>query len=301
MRSNRAVLFTELRKKTMSKLKIKKWDPTTLRKDACVLLLGKRGTGKSTLMRDLMYRVKDKLDYGIAMSPTEEASESLGTFLPPSWIYNDFDRPAIERLMNLQRKQWKREQGGKNVFLLLDDCMYDKAIFRGESGKLFRSLMMNGRHRRIFFLNCQQYCMDMPPDLRSQVDVVFQLRDNQNSSRKKTFENFFGFFSSYDQFCRTLDATTENYECLVYDSRCSQSNSITDSVFWYKADPNLPEFRVGSSVFWSLHERYYDSRKEEAIESGAIVARKDTKVIKGDQDGNTVRGGPLSTVWEGYD
>lgn len=128
----------------MSKLKIKKWDPTTLKKDAVILLLGKRGTGKSTLMRDLMYHVKDKLDFGIAMSPTEESSESLGTFLPSSWIYNDFNQPAVEKMMALQRQHWKRGHGS-NVFLLLDDCMYDKGIFRGETGKVFRQLFMNGR------------------------------------------------------------------------------------------------------------------------------------------------------------
>ena len=54
-------------------------------------------------MRDLMYHVKDKLDFGIAMSPTEESSESLGTFLPSSWIYNDFNQGAVEKMMALQR------------------------------------------------------------------------------------------------------------------------------------------------------------------------------------------------------
>jgi hypothetical protein len=88
------------------------------------LLLGKRGTGKSTLMRDLLYHVKDKVDMGLAMSPTEEANESLAKMLAPSMIYTDFNKGAVQSLLNIQRKQWKRkEKGGKNCFLVLDDCM----------------------------------------------------------------------------------------------------------------------------------------------------------------------------------
>jgi hypothetical protein len=78
------------------------------------------------------------------MSPTEESSESLSTFLPSSWIYNDFDQTAVDKMMALQRQHWKRGHGS-NVFLLLDDCMYDRGIFRGDTGKTFRQLFMNGR------------------------------------------------------------------------------------------------------------------------------------------------------------
>ena len=52
--------------------------PTFAAAGRCHPPSGKAGTGKSTLMRDLMYHVKDKLDFGIAMSPTEESNESLG-------------------------------------------------------------------------------------------------------------------------------------------------------------------------------------------------------------------------------
>tara|TARA_B100000700_G_C14781815_1_gene731721 strand:- start:298 stop:741 length:444 start_codon:yes stop_codon:yes gene_type:complete len=139
--------------------------------------------------------------------------------------------------------------------------------------------------------------MDMPPDLRSQVDVVFQLRDNIQSSRKKTWEQFFGFFDSFQQFNKTMDATTENYECLVYDSKAAKTNKIEDSVFWYKANPNLPTFRVGRPIFWNLHEQYYCDKEEEnelklLMEKNENdekeLRKKDTRVVKATNDGQTV-------------
>lgn len=51
-----------------------------------------------------------------------------------------------------------------------------------------RELFMNGRHRRMFVLIAMQYVLDMPPDLRSQVDYVFALRDTIHSSRDKLWK-----------------------------------------------------------------------------------------------------------------
>lgn len=290
------------------KLKIRKWDPTTIAPDAIILLLGKRGTGKSTLMKDLMYNVRHKLDMAIAMSPTEETTEALGSFMCPTMIYNDFRPDKVEQLMSIQRQQWRRGRGSR-VGLIMDDCMYDKSIFRGEQGKQFRSLFMNGRHRRVFFLNAMQYCMDLGPDLRSQVDYVFQLRDNIQSSRKKTWEQFFGFFPTFEQFSKTMSVCTENYECLVYDSKASKSNKIEESIFWYKAEVNLPPFKIGKQVYQTLNDKYYSKEKEEKMEKMSFLEhqkvheeelKKTTRVVKTDEDQKTVVSKKSSNPWDDF-
>ena len=277
----------------MEKLKIRKWDPTTMRNDALVLLLGKRGTGKTTLLKDLCFWMRDKVDFGLAMSPTEECTDSLGSFIPESWIYNDFDEGKVAQLMETQRQQWKGGSG-YNCFLILDDCMYDKKVLKS---KTMRQLFMNGRHRRVFFVTCQQYCMDMGPDMRSQIDYVFALRDPVISSRKKLWEQFFGFFQNYQAFAKVMDQCTNNFECLVYDGKAAKTNNIEDCIFWYKASTDLPEFRMGRDIFWDLHARYY-SNKEDEIEALRVQEelkekeqKKKTKyvgVVKGTSDGQTM-------------
>ena len=241
----------------VSKLNIRKFDPSTIAPDAVVLLVGKRGTGKSTLLKDLMYHMRHKLDFGLAMSPTEECTSDLSSYVPSSCIYNDFMGDKVDALLEEQRKAVKKGSG-RRVFLLLDDCMYDKKIMRGLN---VRNLFMNGRHRRIFFINCQQYVMDMPPDLRSQVDFVFVMRDNIRSNKEKLWKFFFGMFEKFQDFTQVMDRCTQNFDCLVFDSTAKTTN-VEDCVFWYRADLH-DAFQMGKPIYSRYHREY--ERQEDGL------------------------------------
>lgn len=274
-----------------AKLNIHKFDPTTIAPDAVVLLVGKRGTGKSTLLKDLMYHMRHKLDFGLAMSPTEECTSDLSSYVPSSCIYNDFMGDKVDALLEEQRKAVKKGSG-RRVFLLLDDCMYDKKIMKGIN---VRNLFMNGRHRRIFFINCQQYVMDMPPDLRSQVDFVFVMRDNIRSNKEKLWKFFFGIFPSFNEFNTVMDNCTQNFECLVYNGKKASTN-IEECVFWYKADVNLPPFTLCRTVYNNLHKRYYRDREED---DEAAQANSNAKTIIGGGAGKNGRRPPTLLISKG--
>jgi len=47
-----------------------------------------------------------------------------------------------------------------------------------------------------------------------------------------------------------MDVITDNYGVLVIDNR-TQSNSLTDIIYHYKADPDIGEFRVAKEA-WEL-------------------------------------------------
>ena len=233
-------------------IQLRKFNPASMKDDKVCVLIGKRNTGKSTLVTDILYH-KKHLPAGIVMSATEEGNHHYQQFVPDLFIYGDYDREAIERVLERQRQILLRNKPISPAFILLDDCMYDKKFMKDTC---IRKCFMNGRHWKIFFMLTMQYCMDLTPDLRANVDYVFILRENIIQNREKLYKAFFGIFPTFDMFNQIMNACTENYECLVLDNT-SKSNKIEDCVFWYKAKLH-PQFRIGSPQLWNYHKKHYN-------------------------------------------
>lgn len=249
----------------MVRLRVRKFDPATLKPHRIIIVVGKRGTGKSVLQRDLLYQLAEKLDFGLAMTPTEESAETFRQHMPDSWIYNGFSTAKLDTMLHMQRELVKHKKA-RSLFIVLDDCMYDKKILKGIG---IRDLFMNGRHLNITLCNAVQYVMDMGPDLRTQVDYVFALRENIISNKTKLWKYFFGMFEKYDDFSKVMDKCTENHGALVMDNTTGSCN-VEDCIFWYKAKYDLPEFKIGKSIYWKLSDDYMkteeDKRREERDE-----------------------------------
>ena len=114
---------------------------------------------------------------------------------------------------------------------------------------------MNGRHYKILFMITMQYALGIPPNLRTNIDYVFILRENYVSNRKRLYEHYAGMFPTFEMFCQVMDQCTENYECLVINNN-AKSNKLSDQVFWYKAEPR-PDFKIGGSSYWDYSDKNY--------------------------------------------
>jgi len=107
-----------------------------------------------------------------------------------------------------------------------------------------------------------QYALGIPPNLRTNVDYVFVLREPYHSNRKRLFEQYCGMFPSYEFFCNVMDQCTENFECLVINNN-AKSNKLEDQVFWYRAEQH-PDFRLGAEILWKQASAMaYDDESDE--------------------------------------
>jgi len=249
-------------------IRLRKFDMKTLKAGSVVVLIGKRETGKSFLVRDILYHNKD-MPIGTIISGTEGANSFYSHMIPSIYIYGEYEPQIIDNVIKRQvlvRKEMKKEvamRGHTNIdpraFLILDDCLYDASWTKDKN---VRSLFMNGRHYNETFIITMQYCMGIPPSLRTNVDFVFLLRENLINNRKKLYEQYAGMFPSFDIFCQVMDQCTENYECIVIHNN-AKSNKLEDQVFWYKASDH-EEFRVGAAEYWEYHTRNNDEQDEDA-------------------------------------
>ena len=265
-------------------LPIRKWSMNNIKfrpdesKGPVIVLIGRRDTGKSFLVRDLLFYHQD-IPVGTVISGTEMGNGFYGKMVPKLFIHNEYNTTIIENILKRQKaviKQYngqvatmKRSHIDPRCCVILDDCLYDDSWARD---KMMRLLFMNGRHWKVMLVITMQYPLGVPPNLRTNVDYVFILREPYKSNRERIWRNYAGMFPTYEAFEQVLDQTTENYECLVVDNNC-KSNKLMDSIYWYKAEPH-GNFRLGSKEFWELSKDIASDDEEEEYDPSASKAKK---------------------------
>ena len=264
-------------------LELKKFDMKSIsfkpneNKGPVVVLIGKRDTGKSFLVRDLLF-YQQEIPIGTVISGTEEGNGFYAKMVPKLFVHNEYNTAIIENILKRQRtvlKQIKKEMESykrttidPRAFVILDDCLYDATWTRD---KMMRLLFMNGRHWKVMLIITMQYPLGIPPALRTNIDYVFILRENYIANRKRIYENYAGMFPTFESFCQVMDQCTENFECLVINNN-SKSNKLQDQVFWYKADSHN-DFRLGSKEFWELSKGMNSDDEDEKYDPGSAKKR----------------------------
>ena len=255
----------------MANLNLKKFDMSKIAKGSIVAMVGKRNTGKSFLIKDLLYYKRD-VPIGTVISASEGSNCFYGSMMPSLFIHEEYSPEIVANLVKRQELVTKKynaqnEAYGKSnidpyAFFIMDDMMYDANKWIKDPN--IRKIFMNGRHFHLMFLLTMQYSLGIGPTFRGQIDYVFLLRENYVSNRKRLYEHYAGMFPTFEIFCQVMDQCTENYECLVIDNT-TKSNKIEEMVYWYKADSH-PPFKLGAPEFWKFHSNNYTTEEQDEDE-----------------------------------
>jgi hypothetical protein len=233
------------------------------RKSPMIVIIGKKDTGKSFLVRDILFHTQDCYPIGTVISGTEVANEFFQHMVPSKFIHDKYSpeivTKVIQRQLALKQARNKSKVGGNSnvdprAFLILDDCLYDSSWIKEEST---RYVFMNGRHVDLSTMITMQYPLGITPNLRTNVDFVFIMRENILGNRRRIYENYAGMFPTFEMFCQFMDQCTENFECLVICNNVP-SNKLEDQVFWYKASDH-PPFRLCAPQLWADNKPFTSS------------------------------------------
>lgn len=228
-----AVIFIFVFSYKMQTLSLRKFDPSKIKQSGVIVILGKRGTGKSHLIRDILYSFQD-VPHGTVITHEETFySETI----PSLQVHNEYDLDITKQVVKEQKRRWRKrnhEDAATDDFrtsLIFDNC----GSWRDDQN--LRCIFMNGRCLMInLIIAMSMGTLTMPPALRTNVDYVFIFRETYYGNKKVIYENYAGIFPTFETFCATLDqvTSTEKYNCLVIDNT-ARSNKLEDNVFWYVA------------------------------------------------------------------
>ena len=194
------------------------------------LIIGPSGSGKSRVIKSLLFSKRHFIPAVVAVSETEDLNNAYKPHVPQLFIYNKLEKGFVSKLQN---RQTIGNQELKNSWLtvVFDDCMNKSTNF-GQEDQI--ALFKTGRHYKMFVLMSCQHSLDLKPAQRDNCAGVFIMKQDNEKNRDKIYLNFASIVPNKKIFDALMDALTSDYSCMYIDTR-NPSQNWKDKIRWYKA------------------------------------------------------------------
>ena len=263
--------------KTRNDIFIDKFKMPPERYNFTALLVGPRGTGKTTLQEDFLFHLKDRYDIFFALTPTKDTADMFRKHIPDAFVYTSFDKDVLEDFYSTL-ESLKNVGEPRSAIVFLDDCAFDKKTY---ASQIMTQIHYNGRHL-MALVNSVQDLMDVPLNIRRQYDYTFCLMHKSTKSKRRLYDDVFGIFPSFQVFDTVFKEMTNDRTSLILDC-VEQSSDIEQCVFFYKAETydgcqckngywedewdeesreykkmRCPRcfFKCGKKIFWKLYKKF---------------------------------------------
>lgn len=233
-----------------------------LKLGATIVILARRGSGKSVLIKDIMYNLRKKIPHGTIISPTENDDPDFSDYFPMSYIYDKYDPAIIDQIYYRQMKiidQMKKEKRSKkinpNTLFVMDDCAHDNKWVKDEQ---VRELFSNGRHKKITYVVAIQDALVLNPFHRGNVDFCMMLQENSGTTKERMFKSYANIFPNKKIFESVFDQITKDFGVMIIDN-ANRTSDIEKIVYKYRATVRKPgDFVFGHKKMWQYHKKYFN-------------------------------------------
>lgn len=261
----------------------KPFDPSIIKHDSTVVLFGKRRTGKSFMMRDILWHKRDVYPYYLVFTMTK-INGFWQKIFPERFVHQGYRPEVLSKLIESQEKlveQLKQdpsnldENGDLDVdkceinpwkCVVLDDVISDHHI---KTCKILESLFTIGRHVLIAVYLASQYAKGVSTIMRGNIDYLVTFKQQQLIQLESIAQDFLGALKVKDSY-NLLRKYAHGHQALVIDV-ANLSGDPNDVVYVYTAkDPG--KFCLGCREFWEGDRNTALVAQEESIQREFIPA-----------------------------
>ena len=231
--------------------------------DTMHMIYGKRGSGKSWLLRFLLYLMKDCWKEVHLFSPTAKyyLKEEWSMF-PKVHIHNELNEHTVYKILREQdalHEAWQKEDDPKaraaleyHICLIWDDNG-DNGMMRHSD--LMNTLYMKGRHlwtTTFGLFQCVRGSGSVNPTARSNADFVYCRDFHSLEDMDKVADFYFGREGKElgKAVLRGLTDQPFKFAVAVLQGAQGHTYDLSKCLFTLQAPDKLPKYRLGSAAFW---------------------------------------------------
>lgn len=253
-------------------ISLDKFNLQMIAQTSVVVMLGRRRSGKSLLIRDVLFHNQD-IPIGSVISGTEDVSIFFGKMVPKSLLHREVTPEVTSSILKRQvllKRRIIRSKQSSNIdpraFVVIDDCGYSSSW---PNQKNVKYMAMNGRHVDLFILMALQDALSLPPNIRANCDFVFIFAEMRVKYRLRIYDNWASVIPTFEAFNAIMDIVTEDHGVLVIHLT-SNSKELSEQVFYYKADIH-EDFRLCDSMLWQEQDQRQMNDDELDLEDAEIL------------------------------
>lgn len=207
-------------------MNLEHFDITNIGTHHNVAIIGRVGTGKTSLIRDIVYNNRAAIKTGRAYTVV---THDYRRYLPEYAVKPMFSEDEYARF---NATLVERDMSRQSVVI------YDDANIDGKAVKDVVRQIVFSNQRRLNIV-AMQYPEDLIPAVRANIDYLFVFRNANINTRKTIHQQYFSRILSFEEFNQIMTQLSNYipYTALVLDRR-------QDKMFWYRANMNIGQFKL---------------------------------------------------------
>jgi hypothetical protein len=174
-----------------------------LQPDYTVACIGRRGTGKSFMIRWIVYFMRDRIPRWFVFTNTKMNRffmDQVG--MPDKVVFPKFSIPVLRKIISEQKTRVEKarlaELEGDDVDwdslrigVILDDIGSDKGAIR--NSQEMDDIFYHGRHSLVFFIISEQYFKLVGPGARKNIDIPILFCPDSEDEALEMIKQYLGF------------------------------------------------------------------------------------------------------------
>lgn len=208
---------------------IKFFDISLSKNNSIILIIGKKNSGKTILIKNII-KYKKIIDLCTIFNPKQENNNKYNNYndlIIPNIKYYKYDENIIfNSLKNNLEKQ----------LIIFDDALlYSKK----ESSLIFEKIIINNKINNTSFILSMSTTFTNSSILIENIDYIFIFNDHNILYIRNIYYKYaIKIFSTFELFNEMFQLITKNlYSCMVI-SKILKSNKIEDNIYYYRVNLN---------------------------------------------------------------